>query len=234
MTHDQIHREPDPRIDAVLQALGHASPDDAMQDRLLTTLRHAENAADRDSVPTRWPVWRWQRQPVALWLAAATVLLVAAGTLLHRSGMGRVQHHYVVSLRASTQQRGNSASLVNPLPMLSTPSPSRGLSMVGAPRNAPLTHTSAMQNESFPPPPLPMTEQERLLLRLARHDSPELLAQLTGPARDAEFQRQKAAVAEFFASDATSTEEQNEAPAITQASSSAAAASQQTPTLETP
>ena len=72
--------------------------------------------------------------------------------------------------------------------------------------------TVSGRDASFPPPPLPLTEQERLLLRLARHEPPQQLAQLSKPALDAAFQRDKDRVAEFFAVRPTLTD-QNEDPA---------------------
>ena len=59
--------------------------------------------------------------------------------------------------------------------------------------------TDPLATASFPAPPLPLTEQERLLLALVRQEAPQRLIPLTESSRSAAAQREKSAVTEFFA-----------------------------------
>jgi hypothetical protein len=57
---------------------------------------------------------------------------------------------------------------------------------------------SAMQEASFPAPPMPLTEQERLLLRIAHKGDPVELAELNPVVRAARDSEAKAEVKKFF------------------------------------
>jgi hypothetical protein len=57
---------------------------------------------------------------------------------------------------------------------------------------------SAAPPLSFPAPAMPLTEQERLLIRLAHHDDPVQLAQLSTGRREVRYQQEKQQVSDFF------------------------------------
>ena len=55
-----------------------------------------------------------------------------------------------------------------------------------------------MRAASHPPPPVPLTDQERLLLRIARKDDPVEIAELNPVVRAARWEEEKAEVQRFF------------------------------------
>jgi hypothetical protein len=57
-----------------------------------------------------------------------------------------------------------------------------------------------MRAASHPPPPMPLTEQEKLLLRIAHKDNPVEVAALNPAVRAARYEEEKAEVQRFFKS----------------------------------
>jgi hypothetical protein len=57
-----------------------------------------------------------------------------------------------------------------------------------------------MRAASHPPPPMPLTEQEKLLLRIAHKDDPVEVAALNPAVRAARYEEEKAEVQRFFKS----------------------------------
>ncbi len=243
MSHKEPYHEQTRRIDTVLQALPGTAPDAAMQDRVLAMLRHAETERGAMSAPSQQPsLWRWPWPAAAPWLAAATLLCAAGGMLLHwPNASPKQQHTYAETSNggqtALIQQRGTTAVPVQVASMLPGPRPfhSQAVNHVTVALDTPIAvHSSGTVDTSFAPPPLPMTQQERLLLRLARHEPTEQLAQLTDPAREATFQRQKDAVAEFFATAPAADDEEDDTSGTLLTPAAAAAANAQPLVRETP
>lgn len=204
------------RTEAVLRALGHAEPDDALQGRLIAALHAAHT---QRGVRPRWHANVVQANSFGRWLVLAACLLTIVGTTVHqftlhrRPATGsaaayaapRWDHPHAAATTVIApgtairhQRRDAAISLTSPAAVASSAPARLTLFAVAQP-----THSRIRLREvdtvSFPPPPLPMTAQERLLLRLQRREPAAQLAQLTRPARDAIFQRDKDAVTEFFA-----------------------------------
>ncbi|MGI4758054.1 MAG: hypothetical protein ACRYGF_14530 [Janthinobacterium lividum] len=224
----------DGNIDTVLRALRQAEPDPGMQDRLLASLRVAQ-VARTTAKADRWTF------PLAVsgvglpWLAAATLLLAAGGTLLLHRHAARGSHTDQIAASGAAKQKlamdpkwesnprlendisvgGRStdplvSDAAGRLPHVSgrhgTPLQTTTESHVFETRRGALhgnrdaaSGTDALATASFPAPPLPLTEQERLLLALVRREAPQRLLPLTESSRSATTQREKSAVTEFFA-----------------------------------
>ncbi len=222
---DPFCEEDDRRIGAVLHTLAHAEPSETLQARLVATLRTADtHERQRDAAQLHWmPPFAsssWLKSRLAL----AACLLAIAGAYLHHAvlhgGLPPATqtagpYAFVASGRIGNQGAYGTvpgrtvAPLHGERAAASLPMPKFQPSASGAPMRSPRASANTRDGDrtgpqevgsvSFPSPPLPLTEQERLLLRLGRHEPAEQLALLTLPARNAAFQHEKDAVAEFFA-----------------------------------
>ena len=219
---DQFH-EDDRRIDAVLHALAHAEPDATMQARLVASLR---TAGVPDGAQAGAPRLRWAAPftsgSLPLRLALAACLLAVAGACLHHTalqygaqpdsrpagiiasavsqpGFDRPAVTAEAGRLAVLPQRGRPSTIAPKLKSAATRTLTNSLRRATVASGSDRTHSHAAGTASVPPPPLPLTEQERLLLRLGRQEPAEQLAMLALPARNAAFQREKDAVTEFFA-----------------------------------
>ena len=76
------------------------------------------------------------------------------------------------------------------------------------PRNAPVVEDT--ETASFPAPPLPLTEQERLLLRLAHRGDAKDMAILNPDVRVAQSAKATEQFQQFFAINATEMRSQSE------------------------
>ena len=81
---------------------------------------------------------------------------------------------------------------------------------VRRPRTQDLPAVGQTQEASFPAPPLPLTEQERLLLRLAHRGDPENMAILNPKVREAQTAKATEQFQQFFAINATEMRNQSE------------------------
>lgn len=215
MTNTTGQNQRDRHVGTVLQGLRHAAPDAAMQDRLLATLRRAEEVRGDAHVTALEALRCWcittvtrplaTPRPVVLPPVAAAVLLCAVcGSLLHflalhHHGAAASTHGVVATSLAREQPKPirASADLANSVPHAW---PTRAMAHAHPAERMPAVGRLAPKLEaSSPPPPLPLTDQERLLLRLARREPTEQLAALTSSAQEAAFQQGKDAVSEFFA-----------------------------------
>ena len=189
----------DRRIDDVLNALRQAEPRPGLEDRVLARLRAADAANQTHAKLLHWPL-AVQSRALAPWLAAATLLAVAGGTLLlHRTSRlirrSMDDTHSVAAVTAGPRLKRETEDI--PVAVARAPH----VSERHAPRLVMSPQASAPRDEasdSLPPPPLPLTEQERLMLRLARREPPQQLAQLSKAAQDAALQHEKDSVTEFF------------------------------------
>jgi hypothetical protein len=149
--------------------------------------------------PTLWSTSRSLSWGVAL---ACTIAICFAVSMLHR-----IEH-------VPAQSNLHSTPIATPPPAASKviaknvklPSPaSRAQSMAKTnARKARLVHDSdsvalrEMRAASHPPPPMPLTEQEKLLLRIAHKGDPVQLAALDPAVRAARNTEEKAEVQRFF------------------------------------
>jgi hypothetical protein len=136
----------DERIDRALGLLGKAEAPAGMEDRLLRRI------AERTS--TRTPA-RWQPRRLAFAAGVSIAALAVAVALLHHRGAPAVG----LPIVAQTQPAPQPASVpARPHPQ---PAARRVLSAKPAP-------ASVAELTSFPAPPAPLTDQEKMLVRLAK------------------------------------------------------------------
>lgn len=197
------------RIDSVLQALRNAEPAAGMEHRILARLRQVEPR--RQAGPSTLPAWLplpWPRYALA-----AAALVVAMGGFLYHHGpasegasgssartQGKLSQQEAHTRPEPSAVQGTAGRLAGAFPEhLSAERQSR-IRFVALTRSGAFKpHARSVDEEhSFPAPPLPLTEQELLLLRLVRQEPTVQLARLSRPVREAAFQRDKDEVTAFF------------------------------------
>jgi hypothetical protein len=196
------------RIEAVFAALRDAKPAPGMEQRINAALLRADESASISR-----PRWTWLRVPqfagVAAVVAAAVLLSIHAN---RRHASIAAQNRVAYSAGLPMQRNQHSASQESPAPSphivtgaantATLPRASRPPSLRRKKTTQKASEQSQTQQASaeqgFPAPPLPLTEQERLLVRLVHRDDPVQLAQLAPAAREADLQRDREQVREFF------------------------------------
>ncbi|GAA3754951.1 hypothetical protein [Terriglobus aquaticus] len=203
----------DDRLDAVLTALGTARPEDGLEQRLA---RRLAQVPGRETTPARWVRFR-----PALTLASAGVLAaVALAALLVNAPR---QPDERSSAKSPSMPRANSlwVAVPEPAPVISPKDAERKekwphVATMHQPQASVLTanaSTSARgsaDEASFPAPKMLLTEQERLLLRVAHRNDPEEIAMLDPVQRDLTLARERAESTKFFAPEPLSPEMQQE------------------------
>jgi hypothetical protein len=191
------------RIETVLAALRHAEPAPGMEQRITAALlRQAQQDATK---PSRWT---WLRVPQLAGVAAVLVAGLLLTTRFHHPHRGQASGFALPSDQARPvgADEAAQASLVQPAAAAKTPAHApavEGSKQLALLHNVQTRDVSrpteqAQTEQGFPAPPLPLTEQERLLIRLVHRDDPVQLAQLTPAAREADLQRDREQVREFF------------------------------------
>jgi hypothetical protein len=147
-------------IERALERLRDAEPAAGFERRLLVSLR---DAAESSSTAKRLPLlvsWRWR-------VSFALLVLVAAGVSLGALFLVR-QHRLegppTLRLEEPVANLGEAAS---PLSSAASPARPRGH---GARRHSATELTAAIHSQvsNLPAPPMPLTEQEKLLQRVVR------------------------------------------------------------------
>lgn len=193
------------RIDTVVQAMRQAEPPAGMERRLLARLQSAQVTQ-----PQTRPVW-WAL-PLPRYALAGAVIAATTGLLLqHQAVQGRTHGASPSAYGSRAGAEKNRPHIVSPGDLAAHPSsvapaphpvarliPVRSGVQTKLSIGKPLV-PSGDDDRSFPAPTLPLTEQERLLVRLVRHEPPRQLAELSASAQDSLFQQEKEHVAEYFA-----------------------------------
>ncbi len=198
-------RDADGTIERLLAGLRDAQPPGGMERRILEALDGVEA---REAVASA-SLWRLPfRQAIAM-LLACTVILMAAFTVEQRKHLPGKR---LVPLQPTEGLNGapNSFSSVRvgQKPQCSNGAALRQLPPVKHPHDAPAAGET--QTASFPAPPLPLTEQERLLLRLAHRGNADNMAILNPDARAAQTAKATEQFQQFFAINATEMRSQSE------------------------
>jgi hypothetical protein len=173
-------------LETVLRGLREAHPEPSLELRIAQALRDAR----LEPAPVSW-FGSWS---LALGIAGAMVACVVFVAILQRSPRDQ-RKNIVAHQTASTQQ------MAPPQPSLQAAGPVTQRDQASVPHAVHTTREeggSMAQVESFPAPPMPLTEQERLLIRLAHRDDPVQLARLAPGPRAARYQAEKDQVSEFF------------------------------------
>lgn len=178
-------------IERLLTALRDAEPPAGIERRILRTLEGMEAREALASASLwRWPVLpSWLRPAMAIPLACAVILMVAVANYQHRLPSSVVR-------TPSPETQGRRATV--------TERPTVVLRRMEAHVAVRRHHNHAApavretQEASFPAPPLPLTEQERLLLRVARRGDAENVDLLIADVRAAQTAKNTEQFQHFF------------------------------------
>jgi hypothetical protein len=189
-------RDADGTIERLLAGLRDAEPPAGIERRILDALDGVEA---REAAAPAW-LWRWRLRPaIAMLLACAVILMVAIMVHQHRHAPAELKSADV-RLPAKPQWVAQKAHAVS----LGT----RSRVPVRPPRDVPAAEET--QTASFPAPPLPLTEQERLLLRLAHRGDADNMAILNPDVQTALTAKATEQFQQFFAINATEMRSQSE------------------------
>ena len=179
----------DKAIERVLAGLRDAEAPIGMERRILGAVQ------DRASVKlARAPVWAWG---VAL---ACTMAGCVAISMIYRTEHASVEskmHSIPVdsSSTVASEVAAKSAPPPRSRPSVLSKTNARRAKVV---RDVDSVAMREIQTASFPAPPMPLTEQERLLLRLAHQGDPEELAMLNNEMRAKQEAEGKTEFQRFF------------------------------------
>jgi hypothetical protein len=185
----------DERIEQVLTALRDAEPPTGMEERLQAGLRAADEATEPRT-------WMWLRRPAftagALAMAAIAILVGARSRQLHQAG-----HPQRTTAASLTPPQRGLRDLAVPEPpdsplQESLPAPRKRLVKASPAVATELRQVRQVEAENIPAPPMPLTQQEILLVRLAHRNNAVQLGTLVADARELSFQHEKEQVREFF------------------------------------
>ncbi len=163
-------------IEKVLTGLRVAEPPPGIERRILDAMEA------RQSAPFPAP-WGWR---IAVGLCAAAIAALWIVTITVRRQQPVLQNHIERVATAPT-------ATPHTAPMIP-----RGPRRVHATRRTPPAHP---QPVSFPAPPLPLTQQEKLLLRLAHQRDANNMAVLNPDAQAAQMAKATTQFQQFFAID---------------------------------
>jgi len=212
-------KDADGTIERLLTGLRDAEPPGGMERRILEALdgmeaREAVTSASLRRLPFR---------PAIAMLLACTVILMAVFTVEQRKhvpGQQLVPLKPHGTLHGRPGQAGQATEGLNGAPNIFSslrvgqkPQRSNGAALrqlppVKHPHDAPAAGET--QTASFPAPPLPLTEQERLLLRLAHRGGDDNMAILNPDTRAAQTAKATEQFQQFFAINATEMRSQSE------------------------
>jgi len=180
-------RNSDEQIDLVLNGLRDMETPEGMERRILRTVQ--EQAASHTQV-------RWNKGPWA-WIGAfASVAAVCVMALmLHRERPALTVARLPSRALAVTPQIDVARPIFSPAPVVRGKPGTRHDSKVLKTGEASAIELQAV---SFPAPPMPLTEQEKLLLRVVHKGDPVQMAMLDPVQRLARDARGKAEFQQFF------------------------------------
>jgi hypothetical protein len=195
-------KDADRTIERLLAGLRDAEPSAGIERRILEEMEAREAAA---AAPL-WPRLRssWLLRPaIAMSLACAVAsLIVAIAVHQPRHRPADVRSH---STRADVRQTAGPQAVAQQAPI----APRRVASRVSV-RRPRVPAVPETQAASFPAPPLPLTEQEKLLLRLAHRGDAEDMAILNPDVQAAQSAQATQQFQQFFGINATEMRNQIE------------------------
>ncbi|ADV84401.1 hypothetical protein [Terriglobus saanensis] len=185
-------------VDKILAALRNAESPPGMELRILRELQHQEAIRSQRG---NWPTWL--SLPGARSLAFGTAFAGLFVVVLMIPTLVRLRHPRPASRQTATATplpapaRSNSPAQPPSAPRLqSSQKPKGHKTAIVHPEDA--QALEAMRAPSQPAPPLPLTEQEKLLLRIAHKGDPQQLAMLNTQLRLQEEKEEKADFQNFF------------------------------------
>jgi hypothetical protein len=198
-------RDADGTIERLLAGLRDAEPPGGMERRILEAL---DGMGAREMAASN-SLWRRPLRPAIAILLACTVILMVAFTVQQHK---HVPGQQFVPLKPKAGLNGAPnilASLRVDQKPQHPPVDQRVRSPRGTTSRVPPS-TGEAQTASFPAPPLPLTEQERLLLRLAHRGDADNMAILNPAVRAAQTAKATEQFQQFFAINAKEMRSQSE------------------------
>jgi hypothetical protein len=206
-------KDPEEAIEKVLAGLRRTSAPIGMDRRIMEALETRASGQSR---------WGWQRWPLASlrpdatpftkWSVGVSVVCVVVLTVTanHRlthvdSPPKRISSSVaaipdVASAAAANSSQATPFRLDVPRVKATKPDRKGSVRKAGVADDNESLAVEEMRAASQPPPPMPLTEQERLLLRIAHKDDPVEVAALNPATRAAQYEEEKAEVQRFFKS----------------------------------
>jgi hypothetical protein len=190
-------KDADGTIERLLAGLRDAKPPGGMERRILEALegREAREVAGSSSL------WRRPLRPAFATLWACAVILTAA-VIVHQ------RRHAPADLNRSTIADVRPATGLKLVTQKAPTGPRRTRVLARHPHDVPAV--AETRESSFPAPPLPLTEQEKLLLRLAHRGDAENMAILNPDVRAAQTAKATEQFQQFFEINATEMRSQSE------------------------
>jgi hypothetical protein len=188
-------KDADGTIERLLAGLRDAEPPGGMECRILEAL---DGIGAHEVAASAW-----------FWLPAMALLLACA-VILTAAVIVHQRRHAPTDLSHSTSAPVRPDTRPELITRKAHTGPRRTASRVSVrhPRDVPAA--AEVQASSFPAPPLPLTEQERLLLRLAHRGDPEHMAILNPDVRAAQTAKATEQFQQFFEINATEMRSQSE------------------------
>jgi hypothetical protein len=194
-------KDADGTIERLLAGLRDAEPPGGMERRILEAL----DGMEARGVVAPASLWRRPLRPaIAMVLACSVILMAGIAIHQHRHAPGDLRNGLT---RADVRQMTRPAEAVVQKPP-TAPRRAASRNPVKHPHDAPATEET--QTASFPAPPLPLTEQERLLLRLAHRGDADNMAILNPDVRAAQTAKATEQFQQFFAINAKEMRSQSE------------------------
>jgi hypothetical protein len=212
-------RDAERTIERLLAGLRDAEPPGGMEHRILEAL---DGMGAREAAASA-SLWRRPLRPVLAMLLACAVIVMVAFTVQQGKHVPGQPHgmpgQALVPLKPKSGLNG-APNIVSSLRVGQKPqrasvdqkvrSPRRATSGVPVKRSQDAPAVGETQAASFPAPPLPLTEQERLLLRLAHRGDSDDMAILNPDVRAAQTAKATEQFQQFFDIDATEMRSQSE------------------------
>jgi hypothetical protein len=204
-------KDPEEAIEKVLEGLRSTSAPIGMDRRIMDALEAPASARSRRGW-RGWPlasvhsgatgVMKWS---VGLAVVCAVVLTVTANRrFTHIESPSKRISSSVATLPAVASEVPTNSSQITPLRSgvrrMKAANPERKVRIgkAGVADDSDSLALEEMRAASHPPPPLPLTDQEKLLLRIARKGDPVEVAELNPIVRAARYEEEKAEVQRFF------------------------------------
>ena len=184
---------PDHNIDRVLDALRNAAPAAGMERRIVNVLE-IEARRSALSVQSKRTVWR---RAAACCAGLVAAVVIGAFALRHSAPV------VLTAPTASAQPSTDSPSTAETRPEVTRTAPAARTHSAAVQRSAEPRRVEVAGSEdtlvSHPAPPIPLTEQERILLRYARYGNTGDLAQISNERKAAKEDQEKQEFQAFFA-----------------------------------
>jgi hypothetical protein len=188
-------KEADATIGKLLARLRDAEPPGGMERRILETL----DGMEAREVTTSHSQW-----------LPAFALLLACAVIVAATVMVRQHRHALADLGRATGTDVRQAKGPELVTQKRPTGPLRTASRASVRRFRDVHAAREIQASSFPAPPLPLTDQEKLLLRLAHRRDPENMAVLNPEGRATQLAKTTEQFQQFFEISATEMRSQSE------------------------